>query len=212
MPRSKRWRDLERETNRLRHQFLPESFEPLGVYSNSALVQAHTRAFLVLSHAEVESYLEGWAKEIARAAENAWKASSRITKPLAFLLAIHAERIGVPVTVIGPNAKDGTQKFAEASVKLFQRYYKVVKDNHGIKEKNVLTLFAPLGVPASALTLTLIPSLESLGTIRGSHAHESAKGVASVLDPETEYKRITDLVADLGLFDDWLRSYRRSIR
>src|SRR5262245_50820390 len=134
MPRSKRWKDLERETNRLRKQFLPEPFEPLGVYPDSARVQAHTRAFLVLSHAEIESYLEGWAKEIARAAENAWTASSRVTKPLAYLLATLAERIEVPITVVGPKAKDSPQKLADASVKLFQKYYKVIKDNNGLKE------------------------------------------------------------------------------
>jgi hypothetical protein len=182
------------------------------VYANSARVQAHTRAFLVLSHAEIESYLEGWAKEIARAAENAWSASSRITKPLAYLIATLAERIQVPVTVTGPNQKDSTQKLADASVKLFQKYYKVVKDNNGIKEKNVLTLLAPLGIPASALGSTLLPGLDSLGALRGSHAHESAKAVASVLDPETEFKRVAALVTDLGLLDDWLRKYRQVIR
>ena len=118
----------------------------------------------------------------------------------------------MPITVVGPNAKDSPQKLADASVKLFQKYYKVIKDNNGIKEKNVLTLFGPLGVPASALGSTLLPNLDTLGSLRGSHAHESAKGVASVLDPETEFKRVTDLVTELGILDDWFRNYRRIIR
>jgi hypothetical protein len=205
MPKSKRWKDLERETRRLRNQFLPEPFEPLGVYPNSARVQAHTRAFLVLSHAEIESYLEGWAKEIARAAETLWTSSNKVTKPLAYLLATLAERIE-------PKTKDSPQKLADASVRLFQKYYKVIKDNNGVKEANVLALFAPLGIPASALGATLLPSLDSLGSLRGSHAHESAKAVASVLDPETEFKRVTDLVTELGSLDDWLRKYKTIIR
>jgi hypothetical protein len=205
MPKSKRWQDLERETRRLRHQFLPEPFAPLGVYPNSARVQAHTRAFLVLSHAEIESYLEGWAKDIARAAETRWTSSNKVTKPLAYLLATLAERIE-------PKAKDSPQKLADASLRLFQKYYKVIKDNNGVKEANVLTLFAPLGIPASALGATLLPSLDSLGSLRGSHAHGSAKAVASVLDPETEFTRVTDLVTELGSLDDWLRKYRAMIR
>jgi len=74
MPRSKRWKDLRQEIAALRKQFLPDPFHPLGQYADAARVQAHTRAFLVLSHAEIESYLEGWAKEIARAAERVWPA------------------------------------------------------------------------------------------------------------------------------------------
>jgi hypothetical protein len=198
MPRSKRWRDLERETGRLRKQFLPEVFDPLGVYPNSTRVQAHTRAFVVLSHAEVESYLEGWAKEIARASETVWASSSKITKPLAFLLATLGERINVPVTLVGPKATDSAQRLTDVFVKLFQKYYKLIKDNNGIKEKNVIALFGPLGISAAALGATLLPNLDSLGAIRGTHAHESAKAVPSVLDPETEYNRVTALVKELG--------------
>ena len=205
MPKSKRWKDLERETNRLRRQFLPDPFDPLGVYTDSGRIQAHTRAFLVLSHAEIESYLEGWAKEIARAAETVWMNSQRITRPLAYLLATLAERIEA-------SSKDSPQRLAATSVKLFQRYYKVIKDNNGVKESNVLTLFAPLGVPSSALGATLLPNLDSFGSRGGSHAHESAKAVASVLDPETEYKRVVDVVAELASVDDWLRNYKRTIR
>src|SRR5450756_2042674 len=59
MPRSKRWHDLEREVLLLRRHFLPSGFDALGQYHRPTQVQSRTRAFLVLSHAEVESYLEG---------------------------------------------------------------------------------------------------------------------------------------------------------
>jgi hypothetical protein len=212
MSRSKRWRDLERETGKLRKHFLPDPFDPLGTYANATRIQAHARAFVVLSHAEVESYLEGWAKEIARASENVWASSGKITKPLAFLLATLAERMEVPVTLAGPKAKDSAQRLADVSVKLYQKYYKLIKDNNGIKEKNVLALFGPLGIPAAALGSTLLPNLDSLGSIRGTHAHESAKAVPSILDPETEYKRVVALVKELEILDDWLAKYKSAIR
>ena len=212
MPRSKRWRDLERETTNLRKHFLPDPFDALGVYPNAVRVQAHTRAFVVLSHAEVESYLEGWAKEIARTSERVWASSSKVTKPLAFLLATLAERIEIPVTLAGPKARDSAQRLADVSVKLFQKYYKMIKDNNGIKEKNVLALFGPLGISAAALGSTLLPNLDSLGSIRGTHAHESAKAVPSVLDPETEYKRVVALVKELEILDEWLAKYKNTIR
>src|ERR1051325_3926084 len=159
---SKRWNSLMQAVETLRKQFLPDAFDPLGNYPQPSRIQAHTRAFVIFSHAEIESYLEGWAKDIARSSEQIWQASARITKPLAFLLATAPER--VTVTFQLATAKDTTQKLTEATVTLFHKYYKNIKDNHGIKEANVLGLFGPLGIPGSALGATLIPNLDSCGT------------------------------------------------
>ncbi|MFN0243472.1 MAG: HEPN domain-containing protein [Planctomycetota bacterium] len=172
-------------------------------------MQAHTRAFLVLSHAEIESYLEDWAKDVARACEAVWTKSGRPTKPLAFLLATYVERISVPQKL---GKEDGPQKLAHATKQLFQAYYELIKANHGIKEQNVMALFFPLGIPASAFGSTLLPNLDSLGALRGTHAHLSAQAVASVLDPETQFNKITAIVGDLKTLDAWLVEYRRSIR
>lgn len=209
---SKRLTHLKREIGTLREQFLPDPFIPLGVYPKSARVQAHTRAFLVLSHAEIESFLEEWAKDIARASEVVWLSSHKITEPLGFLLATLAERIDVPVTLLDPTVKDSQMRLAEESVKLFQRYYKRIKANHGIKERNILALFAPLGLASAAVGSTLLPNLDYLGALRGTHAHNSAKAVLSWLDPETEYKRVTDLLVEILILDQWLVDYKRRIR
>ena len=205
MQTSRRWKGLRREVETLRRQFLPDPFDPLGIYANATLTQARTRGFLVLSHAEVESYLEEWAKEIARAADVVWSASGRVSTPLVFLLGTLGERID-------PKGKDSPQKLADASKKVFQRFYRQIKDNNGIRETNVLTLFAPLGVPATVLGPALVLGLDNFAGIRGTHAHHSAKAVVSVLDPEMEYKRVTGLVGDLMALDQWLVKYRRAIR
>lgn len=212
MPTSKRWKDLRREIATLRKQFLPDPFDPLGDYPNSTRVQAHTRAFIVLSHAEIESYFEESAKAIARASENVWISSRRISDPLAFLLATLAERIEVPTTLVGPKGTDSVQRFAETLGKLFPKYYKQIKDNNGIKEINVLALFAPLGVPSAALGSTLLPNLDSLGALRGMHAHHSAKAVPTALDPETEYDTVISIVDELTVLDEWLVKCERRIR
>lgn len=209
MPTSKRWRDLRREIGALRRQFLPSSFNPLGVYSNSSRVQAHTRAFLVLSHAEIESYLEGWAKDIVRTSETAWNVSGKINEPLGFLLLTIAERVTVP---FDPRSKDSAQRLAEVLSMLFQKHYKQINDNNGIKEKNLLTLFTPIGLSAVALGSTLLPNLEYFGKLRGTHSHHSAQAVLSVLDPMTEHNRVMTLLGDLLVFDQWLANYKRRIR
>src|SRR5688572_5338225 len=209
---SKRLSALKKEIESLRNLFLPDPFNPLGSYPNAKRVQAHTRAFLVLSHAEFETYFEEWAKEIARACEIIWTKSQRVTTPLAFLLSWSDERLVPPETLSSPGAHDSTQRLFEIVAKLFPTFYKRIKDNHGVKERNVLSLFGPLGVPVTAFAPTLLPNLDALGTERGVHAHQSAKAVISVLDPETEYKRLEKLVLDTAVFDDWILAYKIKIR
>ena len=206
MAESKLWKTLHRGIEVLRKQFLPETFDPLGRYPKSMLVQAQTRAFLVLSHAEIEGYFESWAKDIARACEVRWNASAKPTAPLSYLLTTnHAQRMNA-------GEKDAPVWLSDAASKAFQKYYVSIKDNNGIKEVNVLALFSPLGVPASAIGTALLASLDSLGALRGEHAHNSSKAVRSVLDPETEYRTIRNVVDDLKSFDGWLVSYRKKVR
>jgi HEPN superfamily RiboL-PSP-like protein len=209
---SKRLTALKKEIESLRKLFLPDPFDPLGSYPNTRRVQAHTRAFLVLSHAEFETYFEEWAKEVARASETIWTKSQRVTTPLAFLLSWSEERLVPPETLSSPGAHDSTQELREIVAKLFPTFYKRIKDNHGVKERNVLSLFGPLGVPLTAFAPTLLPNLDALGTQRGVHAHQSAKAVVSVLDPETEYKRVEKLLLDAAVFDQWIVAYKIKIR
>ena len=160
---------------------------------------------------KLKNYLEDWAREIAKASEKAWKSSTKITVPFAYLLATIAERIGVPQTLQG-NSKDSTQRLADEVTKFFPKYYKQINENHGVKGKNILQLLGPLGVPSSALGATLLPNLESFGALRGAYAHKSARAVAQVLDPETEYKRVYDLVQELAPLDQWLVAHKRRVK
>ena len=97
MPRTARdLRTLERAIKSLRQQFLPKAFDPTNTYKNGRVVQARTRAFLVLAHAEFESYIEDWARELVTKAYAVWKKTGRVVAPLDSLLASHSERLVVP--------------------------------------------------------------------------------------------------------------------
>lgn len=209
---SRRWKSLERQIETLRVHLLPRVFDPLGNYPRPLQVRARARAFVVLSHAEIESYMEDCAKDVARTCEDLWNTSARITRPLAFLIATLSERVAISTSITGTALPDTPRKVEDACKRLFQQYYKRIKDNNGIKEHNTLLLFSPLGVPFSAYGPTLLPNLDSFGALRGQHAHESARAVTSVVDPETEYQRVRALVSDLKPFDEWLAAYRRKIR
>lgn len=208
MPASAPLVSARQEIEVLRTYFLPAQFNSTGTYPDPLRVQAHARAFLVLAHAEIETYLEVWAKRLARASQQLWDSSKRISAPLAFLIST----LGTKITATTLAPKDTPQRFSDECTALFQRYYKQIKDNHGVKESNVLGLFGPLGVPASAFGTTLLPFLESFGEDRGNHAHHAARAVVNVLDPETEYKRLQALLVELELFDGWLQQCELDIK
>lgn len=210
MVTSPKWASLCGEIEALKGYFLPAQFDPLGIYFNNDLVQAQTRAFLVLSHAEIESYLEEWAKDIARTAEKLWREHNKVSIPLASLVATIGERVSIPPKLSNPAAS--RHPLDRITTSLFQKYYERIKDNNGIKEANVLSLFYPIGVPESAFESTLLASLDSFGAIRGSHAHLSARAVVSPLDPETEYNRVRNLLRDLEEMDKSLGSYLTQIQ
>jgi len=212
MANSKRYGTLRREVLLLRKHFLPETFNVLGNYTGSDKVQALTRAFLVLSHAEVETYLEGWAKDIARKCEAAWNSSGKVTSPLAFLLVTSTASMRVPERLATDDGKDTPQLFAANVNSRLQDYYKRIRENHGVKEKNVLALFSPLGAPKTAFGTTLLPNLDSFGSLRGEYAHNSSQVVQTVPDPETEYNRVINLVEELKVLDSWLMQCRSRIQ
>lgn len=187
---SNRFDGLRRELDLLRRLFLPDPFHPLGMYPDGKRVQAHTRAFLVLGHAEIETFLEDWAKDLARTVEKVWTKTKRVTAPLAFLLSSMGDRMKIVETLSAAGGKDCHQRLEDLVRNLLPEYFRRVNANNGVKEKNVLSLFEPLGVPSSAFGTTQLPNLETLGSLRGTHAHTSAGAVVSVLDPETEYHRI----------------------
>src|SRR5688572_18303937 len=93
---SKKLKVLEKQLATLRSYFLPDPFDPLGNYPNASRVQAHTRAYLVLAHAELETFLEEWAKDLARACEIAWDSSRKVNAPMAFLLTSGTDRLVIP--------------------------------------------------------------------------------------------------------------------
>ncbi|CAB3715681.1 hypothetical protein LMG24238_04495 [Paraburkholderia sediminicola] len=211
MAATARWIDLETEIEKIRQVFLPAAFDPGGTYPDQLQVHTHTRAFLLLSHAEIEHFLEAWAKAIARAAEDTWKLHGKFYKPTAFIAAAHSDRVPVSEKVSGTSKGDFESIFRQNLSAAFSYFYKIIKENNGIKEHNFAKMFTPIGLSISDLSGTLLTRLDALGEKRGAEAHNSGKSVLVLLDPETEYKSVKELVTDLELLDGYLDTYRASL-
>jgi hypothetical protein len=206
---SKHWKVLSEGIETLRNCLLPLTFDPTGTYAAPVEVQARTRAFVVLAHAEVETYLEGSARKIAKRAEGVWQKSKRITRPFAYVVSHFGETVRFPLAAT--KDIDPSVGFAAAFDSAFKKFYRSINDNHGIRETNVLSLFCPLGMPTNILGGSLLPELNSYGAHRGEYAHNSAS-VVQMLDPETEYEKAKKIVSELLPLDEWFVAWERAIR
>jgi hypothetical protein len=70
---SSRFQDLEARIKELRDLLLPAEFDPTGSYTDPLRATTCALSFRVLAHAEVETYLEDRALEVATTALQAWE-------------------------------------------------------------------------------------------------------------------------------------------
>lgn len=203
MPSSKRYKELERRLGRLRRALLPAKFDATGTYRGAERVHLRVVSFRMLVHAEIESFIEERAFELFDAG---WKAWSNDRVPNGVVLALLAYS---GVTTTDPPEKLGgdpnSQKsYDDVTVPLHRAqavWRSRFRENHGVKESNVLALLLPLGVPANALDATLLADLTSFGGLRGAVAHGSSVGVTSYADAKSEYDQAQQLVSGLGAVD-----------
>jgi len=194
MPLSKRLQQLLKRLDKLEKHFLPEEgqFSLSGHYSREQ--DDKTKAYLLLVHAELEAYFEDRARSRVDLAHASWQRAGVCTSLLSRLLVYH---------------QDEFEPISQNSVTKAVNYYvdKLGK-NHGIKEKNLLSIFLPLGLSHHDLETRLVAACDQLGRKRGQFAHASIKTHQQV-DPKTERDNVrNNIVSELKKLDRKLRAFR----
>ena len=100
MPKSLRFRQLTKELNRLKKQFLPRKFSEINEYSERQL--ALTFAYRVFAHAEIESYLEDRVWDTVLAAKNIWDNPGKAGRVLLCVIAFSGQEMEPPPDTINP--------------------------------------------------------------------------------------------------------------
>jgi hypothetical protein len=201
MASSRLFRAMANEIRVLGRTYLNFSPRPAGDYTTRQMSAA--AAYTMFSHAEFESYLEGWALEIVDFAETQ-RHAGKVTRPLAHLCTFHKGR--AELTEIPP-----LDVWSEQFVLAIRQHRDIINKNHGIKEKNVCRLLAPIGFDLRRIDPVLIGDLDAFGTLRGNHAHQSHKmqrGIA--FDPFDRKIKAESLVGALANLDNELLNYRSS--
>lgn len=199
MPRSARYKTLERRFETLRRQFAPKTFSATGVYNKRAL--DFMRAFRLLIHAEFEQYFEDRVIDVADRAVQKWQNQKRTSKPLACLLANMTGELNCLPTKLGT----GTTITTLAHKCLAQFRY-TVTHNHGIKTENILSLMLPVGIEEAALDTVWLANLDSFGGLRGKAAHSS--WITYTIDPKSDLDLASDILVGIDPVDTLLNELR----
>ena len=192
-PLSVHYKTLRSRLGELRRRFLPRQFSATGVYREHQLDRA--RAYRVLCHAEVESYIEARVQQISDAAIKQWKSNRKVCRALLGLILVDGE-------AKWPH-KNVTADFISQRIdSCHRRFLGAIKDNHGLKEKHVVALLLRIGYDCHTLSPALLVELNAFGGKRGAIAHSSsAKLVAAAIDPQTELQAVESIVISLEIID-----------
>jgi len=133
---------------------------------------------LLLAHAEIEAYLEDISRTIMEDAADRWKRTGTATK----------RTIGAVVEVTVARAVESHRDR--------------LTNNHGIKDKNLIRIFEPLGVDVGAIDTVWLAAMTSFGGLRGVVAHTSSIGATTLPDPMDALKLVKDLVTGLRKIDE----------
>lgn len=201
---SSQFRYLNSTVKMLRKHLLPHRFDQTGNYKER--VFTGVIAFRVLSHAAIEDYFESRAVEIAKAALHACRNDGKITRPALALLGFSGiELRPPPETLDAPQEtkKAIWQKEIDVDKRLgdcASRFIRKIKnDNHGVRERNILSILLPVGVDPSVIDRLFLSEMEDFGKKRGEYAHTSPQLHTTLKpNPEDELNKVTNLI-------EWIR-------
>ncbi len=210
MARSLRYIALERELHQLRQHLLPRRFSSTGVYRTP--VHTRTLAYRVLAHAELESYLEDRVKAIYRKAITSYRNNGTVTRVLASMLAFSGVLLETPPESIVPPQPNQAPKWDD-KIKLANKitlvgnaFNSTIEKNHGIKEKNLLSLLLTIGVDPDEIDGAWLSNMDSFGKERGvvAHSSQSVHRTQQPPDPESEHRKVLLLLNGTRVIDEVL--------
>jgi len=192
---------LTAETIGLAKTYLNFAIRPLGHYTNRQLSAG--AAYTVFCHAEIENFIESWAKALIDLALTRWNAG-QLSRPLLHVCTFHSGRSEL-------SSIPRKDVWSELVVSSIRKQQSVVRANHGIREANICRLLAPLGFDVRKIDPILLNDLQAFSAMRGGHAHQTHSiQLLTVQDPFDRKKKLEALLVLLEALDDDLVTWRNA--
>ncbi|MBZ9766451.1 hypothetical protein LB526_06720 [Mesorhizobium sp. CA6] len=206
---SDRFKDLQARVSELKRLLLPSKFDPTGTYKDPLRVTTRALSFRVLTHAEVETYLEDRVLEIATTALDAWETKKFVSVVTFHLIGFSGRATDRPPDTLNTTEQNKIKEWPSKTFiddrfsKCVSEFHKRVRlENHGVKEKNIMEMFVPIGFDMGKCDAIFLQTMSNFGEARGAVAHTSGKGhVQKAVDPKDEYTTLQKIIASLEVID-----------
>lgn len=185
MPKSRRLRQLESRITFLESNILPAA-NPTGYYTKLELDLI--RSYVLLVHAEIESYFEDVAREKVQKALLNWTTNRKKSSCLKAVLAYAGNEISYETT-----RKIDSNNISFRMNKAVNHFVALIQKNHGIKENNIISILIPLGIEITDIDPVWLSTMDAFGNARGSIAHNSIS-ILNLIDRNTEVNRINNQI------------------
>jgi hypothetical protein len=175
-----------------------------GAYTTEELLKC--QAFIVFSHAEVETYLENLARRILNEAKTRWISHDTYDRVIVSLLAFRRqEGLSVPQSPKVAPANGTTKEIIEDA---FKAQSKTIDENNGMKRSNLSSILCPLGILPDDIEEVLLLQLDKTGRRRGDMVHKANKvAIRNIRDPFSDEQRdIENLINEIEKFDSKLEA------
>lgn len=157
-----------------------------------------------MCHAALEKYCEEVAANAVENRVKKFRASGDVSEMLVTLAVARmiSWHTGEPDDDVLTFAKVSRpdELMREAVFHAVGKYRDILRQNNGIKVKNLKRIFLPLGVNFRELDEAWLAGMESFGTARGEIAHSSI-GLLHPVDPASERDTVMSLYAGLAALD-----------
>jgi len=205
MPPTAHFNELKQRVDELGSHMLPV-IKPGLTYTPAE--HDCVRAYVLLVHAEVETFLEQRVKGEVACRIAAWDAAGTPSVVLMGLLAFHdgvwVDAIESLTSPVEGDKKNPTWSSRDVDTRLRKCQTQTVyalNNNNGIKAKDVLDMLLRLGFRVGDIDSDLISQLDALGTDRGNFAHNAVRAVTNQPDPALAKAQVTEIVDKLQELD-----------
>lgn len=150
------------------------------------------KSFILLSHAEFEEYFEGIALRVLVVSERKWEKQKVANYNLVSLLLKSDKFSKGDSTTNVYNIISSHRNF-------------ITNKNHGIKSKNLLKMYEPLGYIEEDFEMSFLSNLDTLGSFRGDIAHHSDKKVTTLKNKNDIYYLVNLILTQIPDFEGVIR-------
>jgi len=202
MAPSSEYKSLKQRISTLNRTFIPQKIHDIPSLSTKKL--DHARAYRLLAHAELEHYFEHRAQSIAKKALELWTTKNKTSHPLQHLTCnIIGEMKGL--------VANGNVTTASSIIKkAYAQYTHSLKNNHGIKRINILTILLPLGIQEDDIDQGWLSTIDGFGKARGETAHTS--GIINTINPYDDHNTLNIIMDGIKSIDSLLNKLIRTIK